>query len=35
MNGKNLEKVYVIEIKIVSLTSIARVTEKKGNKKSG
>jgi hypothetical protein len=32
MNSENLVKTYVIEIKIVRLSSVARVSEKKGAK---
>jgi hypothetical protein len=35
MNGKNLAKIYVVETKTVSLSSVAGVMEKKGAKNGG
>jgi len=31
MNGKNLAKIYIVEIKTVNLSSVAGVMEKKGS----
>jgi hypothetical protein len=31
MNSENMEKIYIVETKIVSKSSVARVMKKRGN----